>query len=298
MQFKLQENQQDQEDQEVCTPFQFEVDVSPPYSLNAVGISRHYGHHDDVHPEVRSIINMRLETTLTDVYEMITKKELDKALFFFYHQVFPEAIKTIIEVEDRFMGQKVTDEYTKSLLEEFYRAMDEIPNVINLYIGHTRHYSFYDNGCRCTIPTDRLFLEIIKSKMALYSGMTKMEAPVSELHLDIPCPPGYFFIGTNYRKQIIEHVALLWEMFMVYYVIVGKVDNFTIPETEWYYPGKTDKASLDYFDEWMKKPMEEKMVSLELNHSELLAADAELTSYYTEINPDHLDPEDREKYCS
>lgn len=128
--------------------------------------------------------------------------------------------------------------------------------------------------------------------------MTEMEAPVSELHLDIPCPPGYFFIGTNYRKQIIEHVALLWEMFMVYYVIVGKVDNFTIPETEWYYPGKTDKASLDYFDEWMKKPMEEKMVSLELNHSELLAADAELTSYYTEINPDHLDPEDREKYCS
>nr|DAV72631.1 MAG TPA: hypothetical protein [Caudoviricetes sp.] len=293
--------------QDIQEPFRFELNVSPPYSLDAAGVSYHHRHREDIHPEIRSIINLRLEIPLANAYKTTTEKELYKALSLFYHTVFPEAIKAIIEVESKYMGQKVTDEYTKSLLEEFYRAMDEIPNRINLYIGQVRHYYFYNNGCKCTIPTDRLFLEIIESKMALYSGMAKMEDPGPELHsgdkenyLDIPCPSGYCFIGTDYRKQIIEHVALFWEMFMLYYVIVGKGDNFTIPENERYYPGKRykPKVSLDYYSEWMEKPLEEKIVSLELNHFDLLKEDAKFVGGFAEINPDHLDPEDREKYCS
>ena len=108
----MQENlsQQNQEDE---VPFQFEVEVTSPHSLNIVGISRHHCHPEDVHPEVRSFINRSLEVPLTSVYELTTEKKLDKALFFFYYRVFPEAIKTITEIESRFMGQKVSL-YSKS----------------------------------------------------------------------------------------------------------------------------------------------------------------------------------------
>lgn len=301
----MQENlsQQNKQDQENEVPFQFEMDATSPHSLNVVGISRHHCHPEDIHPEVRSFINRSLEIPLVNVYEMITEKKLDKALFFFYYRVFPEAIKAIIEIESRFMGQKVTDDYTKSLLEEFYRAMDDKQRVVSHYIGKARHYSFHDTGCKCVFNTDGLFLEIIESKMALQSGRVKKDDPSTDpsikdalFDLNIKYPPSYSFIGTDYRKQIIEHVALFWELFVFYYVTVGKGDDFTIPETEWYYPGKTDKASLDYFDVWVKEPLEKRIESTGLNHFKLLEEDAKLEGGFAEINPDHLDPEDRERY--
>ena len=186
--------------------------------------------------------------------------------------------------------------------------MNEKARVINLYIGQTRHYSFHDTGCKCVFNTDGLFFEIIESKMALLSGRVKVDDPrVSDprykptatdeiFGLKFKFPPSYSFIGTDYRKQIIEHVALFWELFLFYYFTIGKGDDFTIPETEWYYPGKTDKASLDYFDVWIKKPLEERIVSSGLNHIELLEDDAKFTGGFAEINPDHLDPEDRKRY--
>lgn len=297
------QNNLSKQDQEHRTPFHFEMDVTSPHSLNIVGISRHHCHPEDVHPEVRSFINRSLEIPLVSVYEMITEKKLDKALFFFYYRVFTEAIKTIIEIESRFMGQKVTDEYTKSLLEEFYRAMNEKPKLINRYIGYTRHYSFHDSGCNCVFNTDGLFFEIIESKMALLSGRVKVGDPRPEsiatdeiFSLKFKFPPSYSFIGTDYRKQIIEHVGLFWELFMFYYVTVGGGDDFTIPETEWYYPGKTDKSSLDYFDVWVKEPLEKRIVSSGLNHIKALKEDAKFAGGFAEINPDHLDPEERERY--
>lgn len=296
-----QQNQQDQEDE---VSFQFEMDVTSPHSLKVVGISHHHSHPEDVHPEVRSFINRSLEIPLVSVYEMITEKKLDKALFFFYYRVFPEAIKAIIEIESRFMGREVTDEYTKSLLEEFYQELNGKRKLIDFYIGYSRHYSFHDTGCKCVFNTDGLFLEIIESKMALQSGRVMKEDPRSKSNSTVDevfgvkfkYPPSYSFIGTNYRKQIIEHVALFWELFVFYYVTVGKGDDFTIPETEWYYPGKTDKASLDYFDVWVKKPLEERIVSTGLNHIALLEDDAKYAGGFVEINPDHLDPEDRKRY--
>lgn len=262
MYFKLQENQQDQEDQE--EPL-FEMFMAESHLLRPVIAARYTGHPRDVKREIRPTIIRSLDVPLTEVYKMIVDKRLDEALFYFYNAIFPTAIHTIIEVETTYLGLKITDEYTNLLVKYFYLAMNEKTEVAREYI-RTHLDKDYNYPKWHVFTSDSLYIDIVRSRMTLYSGRVETTDPedVKENRLTGSLLK-WVFVGTNYREQIIRHVSLFWELFMVYHGIESKSRLFTIPEKVYYWPGDTLEVTPEAFSAWAKIPPEEKMVFTGMN---------------------------------
>lgn len=261
----MQENlkQQDQQDQEEPT---FEVFMADAHLLRPVIPARYKPHRKDVKYEIRPTIIRSLDVPLTDVYKKIVDKKLDEALFFFYNVIFPTAIHTIIEIETKYLGIKGTYEYTRLLTKYFYLAMNEKTPAAADYIC-THPDDSYSDSSYYVYNSDGLYLDIVKSRMSLYSGRTETTDPLTvDLNRTSDFPLQWVFVGTNYREQIIRHVSLFWELFMVYHGVESKLEFFTIPEKVQYWPGETRVATPEAFDAWIKIPLEEKMEFTGVSH--------------------------------
>lgn len=132
----------------------------------------------DVKYEIRPTIIRSLDVPLTDVYKKIVDKKLDEALFFFYNVIFPTAIHTIIEIETKYLGIKGTYEYTRLLTKYFYLAMNEKTPAAADYIC-THPDDSYSDSSYYVYNSDGLYLDIVKSRMSLYSGRTETTDPLT-----------------------------------------------------------------------------------------------------------------------
>lgn len=277
----MQENlkQQVQQDQEDPT---FEVFMADAHLLRPVIPDRYTGHPRDVNYDIRPDIIRSLDVPLTDVYKRIVDKKLDEALFYFYNVIFPEAIHTIIEVETKYLGIKETDEYIGLLVKYFYLAMNEKTQAAQYYVNthpddshHDRSYYAYNS--------DSIYLDIVKSRMTLYSGRTETTDPGAvKINRTDNFPLQWVFVGTNYREQIISHIALFWELFMVYHCVESKQPCFTIPEKAYYWPGETVVVTPEAFSAWAKRPLEEKMVFSGVSHYQSIKSLEELDEHDVE----------------
>lgn len=260
----MQENLSQQNQQEQEEPA-FELFMAEPHFLRPVIPDRYTGHPRDVNYDIRPTIIRSLDVPLTDVYKKIVDKKLDEALFYFYKVIFPEAIHTIIKIETKYMGLKETDEYISLLVKYFYLAMNEKTSVANEYTSIYRDDSYHDRS-HYVYNSDPIYIDILKSRMTLYSGRaetkTALSIPGIDAEIDrisnLPLP--WLFAGNNYREQIIKHVALFWELFMVYHAVESRLAFFTIPEKMQYWPGDIVTATPEAFNTWTKMPLEEKMV--------------------------------------
>lgn len=255
-----QQNQQDQEE-----PL-FAMSMAEPHLLRPVIAARYTGHPRDLKRGIRPTIIRCLDVPLTDVYKKIVDKKLDEALFYFYNVIFPTAIHTIVEVETECLGIRETDEYISLLVKYFYLAMNEKVRAAQDYIC-THPDDSYNDRSYYSYNSDGLYLDIVKSQITLYSGRTETTDPITvDLNKTDDFPLQWVFAGNNYREQIISHVALFWELFMVYHGVESKLDFFTIPEKVYYWPGEIRTVTAEAFDIWVKIPLEEKMVFSGANH--------------------------------
>ena len=256
-------NQQYQEDQEELL---FKRSMADPHPLEFVKVTYYRGHPKDVNNEIRPFIVQRLDAILVRAYEKTVKKLLEEALFYFYHYVFPETINTIIEIETRYLGIRDTFEYRDLLAKYFYLAMDEKVGTAGEYLL-THQSDDYGDSKQRIYRSDGLYIDIIKSQMALYSGSMEINDPnIVKENLDIGFPLPWEFVGTDYREQIIRHVSLFWELFMVYHGVESKLGSFTIPKREQYWAGESPNVSPEAFNKWISKPLEERMDFCNVDH--------------------------------
>lgn len=192
-------------------------------------------------------------------YEKTVKKLLEEALFYFYYHVFPETIKTIIEIETRYLGIRDTFEYRDLLAKYFYLAMDEKVDSAAEYLL-TLQSSDYGDHKQFICGSESLYIDIIKSRMALYGGSMEInDTNIVKEHLEVGFPLPWEFVGTDYREQIIRHVSLFWELFMVYHGVESKLGFFNIPKREQYWAGESPNVSPETFNKWITKSLEERM---------------------------------------
>lgn len=261
----MQENlkQQNQEDQE---EFIFKMSMGDPHPLEFVKATYYRGHPKDVNREIRPLIVQHLDIILARAYEKTVKKMLEEALFYFYHHVFPEAINTIIDIETRYLGIRDTFEYRDLLAKYFYLAMDEKTRTTTDYLSTCQTDDYGDPKHRIYGSGD-LYIDIIKSQMALYSGTMEVNDPdIVKEYLEDGFPIPWEFVGTDYREQIIRHVSLFWGLFTVYHSVESKLGLFSIPKREQYWAGETPNVTPESFNEWIKKPLEERMGFYSVDH--------------------------------
>lgn len=268
----MQENLSQQNQEEPA----LEVFIADYHPLRPVIPACYTGHPRDVKREIRPTIIRSLDVPLTNAYKTIVEKILDSSLFYFYKIIFPTAIHTIIEVETTYLGLKITDEYTSLLVKYFYLAMNEKTQAAREYIG-THLNRDYNYPKWHVYTSDSLYLDIVKSRMSLYSGRAESTDPddIKE-NRTFGSPLPWVFAGTNYREQIISHVALFLELFMVYHAVESKQEFFTIPEKVYYWPGETVVATPEAYSTWTKRPPEEKMVFNGVNHYQTIKSLEEL----------------------
>lgn len=216
-------------------------------------------------------------------------KRLNTALFTFYRGLFPIAIQAILRIEDlpnvvavdldndkHLENLNEEDDYRESLIKEFFQKMDGQTGPAIDYIARQIAISKMEDG-KLAIAVDDLVTDIKNNRKRLLElEVSRSNSAVGHLHWLCGVPQAETFAEINYREQIIDHVSLVWRLYLIYFVVYRKEGLFTIPYNKQYgfryFENRTTsetKVSLivgelteDSFTEWSSIRPQDKIVPI------------------------------------
>lgn len=122
------------------------------------------------------------------------------------------------------------DVYKESLVKEFFQKMDDQIEPATGYIVRQIANSKIEDG-KLVITVDDLITDIQNSRERLFKVevYTTPDSVIGNLHWLCGVPQEKTFAEVNYRELIIEHISLIWRLYLVYFAVYRKEGLFTIP---------------------------------------------------------------------